>query len=125
MTAFEYLNTASCALLMGYTGYVAAVMPHKGMWLKRLMVGALAAILLFQILGSLRASGVAPIAWHGALLHATLALCLLVWRKEAITFIKCRFTIPDETFIPKRKTDTIDLTDPQLRMARGRGKESL
>lgn len=122
MNAFEILNVFSCLLLMIFVGYVAVVMPHRGMWLKRLTVMALAAILLMQILGAMGTSGIAPIAWHGALLHAMLAGCLLVWRKEARTFIKCRFTLQDMNDIPRRKTDPIDLTGQQLVMIRGTGK---
>lgn len=120
MSAFAYINIFSCALMMVYLFYVAVKMPNRGMWVKRIAVIGLAAILCFQISDSLR-PGHSP--WHEAILHLMLAACLLVWRKEAIMFVKCRFTAPEESFIPKRSTDVIDMTDPRLHSVRGTGKE--
>jgi len=99
--ALAYLNSAACVVLLGFLLVVAIVMPKRGMWGKRIVV----------ILTTL------AVGFDVALLPIMLALMLIVWRREAWVFIRCKFVVPDGMDnVPKRRTtDWADLSGAELR----------
>lgn len=110
----RYTNSAACLVIMIYMLYAAFKMPHKGMWGRRFCVIALTVALGFQVVSPFEPGWVPQIVWHGALLHALLALCLIVWRREAVAFIRCKFTYPIEGNVPLRRATDYSAIDQSL-----------
>lgn len=118
----ETVNSISCAVIMAYMWRITLVMPASGMWGRKAIVVVLACALCLQII-SPWAGWVPRIVWHGALLHACLAVALLIWRKEASLFISCKFSPPEE---PENKGRRLsDITSAQQAFVKGGKKERM
>lgn len=112
--AIRYANSAACLIIMIYMLYVAFKMPATGMWGRRLCVILLSIALGFQVVSPLEA-WVPQATWHGALVHILMAWCLLIWRKEAVTFVRCKFTYPPEDVVQLRRSTDYSAIDQSLK----------
>ncbi len=107
----RYANSLACFIIMGYMLIAAIMMPNRGFWLRRVAVVSMTVALWFQIMSPFE-GWIPQIVWHGALLHCTIAGCLLDWHREAVIFIRCKFA-PPETPIPlmRRASDWVEVAD--------------
>lgn len=101
----EAMNSVACFVMLIYMLIVAIVMPGTGMWPNRLIVWSVSGSLALQVI-SPWAGWVPRIVWHGAVLHIALAAALVIWRKEAMLFIRCKFA-PEPIETPMRRTTDI------------------
>jgi hypothetical protein len=85
-----WLNALSCLVLMGYAFFGCYVMPHRGMWSKRILIWCVVALLGVHI-ASPWARTLDPITWYGAALHALMAASFLVWHKHVMRFVVIQF----------------------------------
>lgn len=107
----ELLNSAACSVLFAYCFVIAVLIPHKGMLLNKLVMLATAGSLMAEIVGPF-SDWLPAITWQSTALHTCLAVALLVWRKEAMCFIRTRFTVPELGEKKRRRlTDWIALND--------------
>jgi hypothetical protein len=114
LDAIRYTNSAACLVVMIYMLYVAFKMPATGMWGRRICVIMLTIALGFQVVSPWEPFWVPQTTWHGALLHTMLALCLIVWRKEAVVFVRCKFTYPPADQVPLRRATDYSAIDQSL-----------
>lgn len=110
----RYANSAACLIILIFMLYTAYKMPGTGMWGRRFCVIGLSFALVFQIVSPFEDGWVPQSTWHGALVHIILAACLLAWRKEAITFVRCKFTYPADQQIPLRRSTDYSAIDQSL-----------
>lgn len=106
----DLVNSLACLVILAYCFIVAAVMPgglemlgHKVViWGVTISAGFGAAGSFSEVIG-------AP-AWHVAALNFFLAAALIVWRAEAMRFVKCKFIPYEPGSTPRRRaTDWGDL----------------
>lgn len=109
----RYVNSGACLIIMIYMLYVAYKMPAHGMWGRRICVILLTVALGFQVVSPIE-SWVPLATWHGALVHVMLAFCLLVWRKEAVIFVRCKFTYPPDDVVQLRRATDFSAIDNSL-----------
>lgn len=115
----ETLNTIACTVMLVYLLYAAWKMPGGlHMPLHKLAVWFLSSMLGFQCAAPFSDEISQPI-WHGQLLHVAFAVLLLVWRKEALAFIACKFTAKPR--VP-RQSDLPYLAPDEMAKVRGRGR---
>ncbi len=120
----EIGNTLACGVMLVYMLLISIVMPSRGMWANRTIIWVMTFALGFQII-SPWAGWVPRIVWHGALLHISLALSLLIWNREAILFIRCKFSPPGDKPHPmNRATDWIRLSENETANVAGGLKET-
>jgi hypothetical protein len=118
----EYLNSAACSVLFSYCFVMAYRLPRRGFWLNRLMMCGVAWFLMAEIIQPW--SGLlSPSPWQATVLHTFLAAALLVWRKEALLFIKCKFTVPTPPSRMRRQSDFVPLDEGQAAHVSGGRKE--
>lgn len=116
----DLLNAAACAVVFVYCFIASVRMPGRGMWPKRLVIWVVTFSLGIQMMGPW-ADWVPKPAWQSVLFHVCLALALVVWRREAMAFVHCKFSIPDEAQVqPKRRvTDWAELHPDQAAKVSG------
>ena len=110
----EIINALACAILFGYCFIVAGLMPGG------LRMGAHKLVMLGVTL-TLGAQVLAPFSdlvevreWPAVVLHVLLAAALIIWRAEAMHFVRCKFVPPQPGVTHRRRrTDWGDLAGPQ------------
>lgn len=97
-----WLNVASCGVMFVYVAYAATVMPKRGMWVRRLTVWLLAFCLGCQVAAPWAPWLPNPV-WHGVILHATVAVMLVIWRHEVFALIGHKFSPENDEQHPLRR----------------------
>lgn len=118
----EMLNAVACSVIFAYCFIASVRMPSRGMWLNRLVLWVVTFSLMLQMMGPW-ADWVPKPAWQSVLLHACLALALIVWRHEALAFVRCKFTLPPGEEPRRRVTDWAELPDDQAAKVAGGRKQ--
>lgn len=115
----DLLNASACGVLFAYCFVVAARMPGGvKMMLHKVVVWTVSITLGLGMLGPW-SDWLDPPTWHGTILHACLALALIVWRKEAMAFLRWKFQIPDGEKRMRRTSDFAQLTDAEASAVMG------
>ena len=97
-------NSAACFAMLGYMFVISVLMPNRGMWLKRMIVIATTIALGLQVIAPM-VTWLPQVAWHGVILHVSLAGALLIWRREAMAFIRCQFVTEKAPEQMRRSSD--------------------
>lgn len=102
----EFLNSAACLVMMVYMLAVAAIMPPRGAWVKRLGVWLFTVMLGLQVIAPL-VDFLPAVGWYTAILHCALTTLLVAWRKEALALIRVKFasSAPGEVRHMRRGSD--------------------
>lgn len=109
MMSIEFLNSGACLLMLCYMLAVAAIMPPRGVWLKRLGVWLLTVMLGLQVIAPM-VDWLPSVSWYTAILHLVLAALLVAWRVEALALVRFKFTKPPaEVHDMRRRTDWAQL----------------
>lgn len=116
----ELLNAAACAVIFGYCFLASSRMPSRGMWANRLVIWVVTVALGLQMMGPW-ADWLPRPSWPSVLLHVGMAVALVVWRHEALAFVRCKFAVPDEgaPVLRRRGTDWMELSDEQAAKVAG------
>lgn len=91
--SIEFMNSAACLLMMVYMMAVAAIMPPRGAWGKRLGVWLLTSMLALQVIAPM-VDWLPGVSWYTAVLHCALAVLLVAWRHEALALVRCKLSPP-------------------------------
>ncbi len=116
----EYVNSVACSVMLAYCFVMAVLLPGaRYMWANRLVMWAVSTALAAQVVSPWSDLVPSP-SWPAALLHVCLAAALLVWRREAMCFLRSRFVIPPPK-TPRRRLS--DLTEADAARVSGGTKE--
>jgi K+ transporter len=99
----EYINAASCMLLLVYCMPVASVMEAQHRWGLWAVFVLVVVCLTLQIIDPF-ASWVPAIGWPAVFLNVVMAAAVTIWRKEAWLFTRCRVGPLQEPAHPMRRT---------------------
>lgn len=126
----EAINAIACAIIFGYCAIVSAIMP--GGWRMvghKVVIWGLTMVLGLQIAAPF-SPGISVQELPSVALHLLLAAALVIWRTEAMHFVRCKFVPQDPQATPRRRStdwgDLPDLTDEvrPLRQVAGTGRRS-
>jgi hypothetical protein len=125
----QLVNILACMVMFQFLAVIAILMPARGMWARRLLIIALTVALGCQVTASLAAIASQPgrdlgfvvslitnaytvrelfaePAWYAVLMDAAFATALLLWRKQAMSFVRCNFkAAPPQQHPMRRATD--------------------
>lgn len=105
MMILEYINSAACLVLMGYSLPVAMAVGNRGMWCQRMALVSVQIGLFLQM--STPWVGWMPQAtWTSVYLNAAAAVMLTVWWRRAWVFIRS-YLAPVEAHPQRRRTDPL------------------
>lgn len=105
----DLLNAAACAVVWAYCFIISVRMPGRGMWGHRAIVWVVTASLGIGMMGPW-ADWVPRANWSDTALNVCLAVALIVWRREAMAFVRCKFILPPEVdqHPRRRASDWVD-----------------
>ena len=115
----EVLNALACTVIFGYCYFVAVLMPGGlRMWGHKLVIWGVTWSLGLQMAAPF-SGGLSASEPAGVMLHLFLAAALIVWRAEAMHFVRCKFVPPEPGAPPRRRsTDWGELPEQASAMER-------
>lgn len=107
----EFVNALACAVVFAYCFIASWLAPARGLWISKVVLWVVTTALGLGIMAPW-SDWLPASAWQDVLLNASLALALLIWRREAMAFVRCKFTIPARRASPRRRsTDWAELRE--------------